>query len=85
MKKKIWIWLLIPVLLLVSAYLVLFQINHFAVVIQPKGEAEITISVGEPYVEQGVEMKLVGSLFLKDGIVLQESVARTGTVAGAES
>ena len=80
MKKKIWIWLLIPVLLLVSAYLVLFQINHFAVVIQPKGEAEITISVGEPYVEQGVEMKLVGSLFLKDGIVLQESVARTGTV-----
>jgi len=79
-KKKCLFLLLIPVLTAVCIYVVLFHINRFSLVIETRGETEITLSVGDAYVDPGVELKLVGTLLFRDGIILEEPAVRTGTV-----
>lgn len=80
MKKKVWFGLLLLVLIPVVAYLVLFELNIFSFVIEPKGQPEITLSLGETYEEPGVEMKLVGSLFFRDGIAVDRELMVIGSV-----
>lgn len=79
--KKIWIVaLLVLILLPVTAYVVLFQINRFEFVLELNGQQEVALSVGESYEEQGVRMKLVGTRFFREGIAADGVVSVTGNV-----
>ena len=71
----------ILVLLLCSAYFVLFHINQFYVEIHLRGDSDLRIEYGEVYHEPGAEVWLYGTRFLQDGIILEQAeIAVEGNV-----
>lgn len=60
-------------LLLLSAWLLLFRINRFSLSIRLKGEQEYVLEYGETYEEPGAGLLLRGTLFLKEGITPKDT------------
>lgn len=67
------------VILAVAAWFVLFHVNQFQLEIRLNGEGTVTLEYGDPYVEQGSAVYLTGTLFLKDGLLLEEVIAQTSS------
>ena len=76
-KRRPWKWLFgiaaAAVLLLAAAAVTVFYVNRFRVSIQLKGEPEILVQYGQPYTDPGVEVRLQGTLFWKEGIVPEDA------------
>ena len=79
--RKGWIVLLLLLVMIpLGIYLVLFRLNRFDLQIQLRGEKEMTLAVGEYYAEPGLEVRLVGSLFFREGIPVDVSHTVSGEV-----
>ena len=61
------------VILTLTAAFVFFRINRFSLSIQLDGAREIDLAYGEAYQEPGARAILQGTLFWKDGIVLEDA------------
>lgn len=73
---KILLWVLLALVLLIgAAFVLLFYINRFSLEIRLLGEKNVTVEYGEAYEEPGAEVYLKGTLFLKEGMLLQEAAA----------
>ena len=59
---------LLPVILAVAAYVVLFQVNTFSLVMELSGEPELDVDYGTVYEEPGYRAVLYGTMFCKEGI-----------------
>ena len=74
-RGAVWKWLAgiftVLILLAVSAYVVVFRVNEFSLAVQMAGEAEQTIEFGSTYTDPGAQTVLYGTLFLKDGVVVE--------------
>ena len=55
-------------LLLAGIWYFLFQVNQFSVSVVTKGDSEIILEFGTPYLEPGVDAFLKGTLFWQDGV-----------------
>ena len=73
----------ICVSLMAVGVVILFAVNRFSLTLEPKGNTETVISVGEAYQDPGVEAKLTGSLFFREGISLDIPVNVQGCVDSA--
>lgn len=81
--KKIWkivIALFSVMLLFTAAWFVLFQWNRFSLVIRLRGEQNDTAQQGIYYEDPGADVKLVGTLFFKEGIDLDVKPKVSGDV-----
>ena len=72
--------LVIAAVVCVGGWLILFRLNQFSLVVQLRGDGQPVISQGEFYEDPGAEVRLVGSLFFRDGILLDLEPLREGTV-----
>lgn len=81
--RRILFWCLLAMALLTgAAYFTVFHINQFTLAIHLNGEREVRLEYGEPYVEPGAQLWLYGSLFWKEGIVLEQpEIQIDGTVS----
>ena len=70
-----WKWLLgitaTLVVLAAAAYIVVFRVNQFSLSVELTGEQEQTLEYGSAYDDPGAQAVLYGTLFLKDGIVVE--------------
>lgn len=84
--RRILLWcFLIVALLMGAAYYTVFHINQFTLAIQLNGEQELRLEYGEPYEEPGARLWLYGSLFWKEGVLLEQPEIRIeGTVSEQE-
>ena len=65
-----------------AVYVTVFHINQFSLEVHLKGQPEILLECGETYEEAGTETWLRGTLFCREGILLEEVVAEAeGTVS----
>ncbi|MGM9628430.1 MAG: immunoglobulin-like domain-containing protein [Faecousia sp.] len=73
---KPWKWalglLLLLVLLGVTGWAVLFRFNRFTLSVQIAGEEQIQLEYGQEYREPGARTRLTGTLFWKDGLILED-------------
>ena len=86
-KKKIWkalIALSCVILILVVAWFVLFRWNRFTLVIQLRGGENDRTQQGIYYQDPGADVKLVGTLFFKEGIDLDVKPRISGDVNVSE-
>ena len=76
-RGTVWKWLVgivvVLAVLAASAYVVVFRINQFSLSIQMAGEPEQLLEYGSRYTEPGAEAVLYGTLFLKEGMVMEKS------------
>lgn len=79
---RIWIAaVLATVGLLIAVYVTVFQINRFSIVLQVDSAPELTIAYGDGYTQPQSRVLLKGTLFLKEGRLLEETpVTVQGTV-----
>lgn len=71
--RRVLLWCILGILLLAgAAYVTVFHINQFSLQIQLKGEPELRLECGEAYEEPGAELWLYGTLFYKEGILLEQ-------------
>lgn len=77
---KILITLIILLLIPTVAFLTLFVVNRFTLVVDVFGEQETEMAWGTPYQDSGAGARLVGSLFFKEGIRLDTPVTAEGVV-----
>ena len=80
---RIFLTAAICVSLMAVGVVILFAVNRFSLALEPKGERETVISVGEAYQDPGVSAKLTGSLFFRDGFMLEIPVNVQGCVDSA--
>lgn len=65
-----WIWLLILLLgLVMTAWLILFRVNRFTVVLTLAGEPQMTLEYGAHYEEPGASAVVRGTRFFREGFV----------------
>lgn len=78
---KLWKWILgilgILTLLVAGAYVTVFHINRFTLVVHMVGEPEQYVEYGESYEDPGAEAVLYGSLLWKNGIGPEDVVLHT--------
>ena len=76
-KRKIWKILLLILLALVgiaaTVWFVAFRVNVFSLNIVLNGDRDMIIEYGETYQEPGGQVYLQGTLFLQEGILLEEA------------
>ena len=81
---KVWLAVLIVVLavflLAVSAWLLLFGYNRFALVLEPRGGEHVALDFGEQYQESGCRVVLRGTRLWTDGVEVDVPVQTSGTV-----
>ena len=82
--RRILFWCVFVLLLLAgAAYVTVFHINRFSLEIHLKGDEEVRLEYGETYEETGAELWIYGSLFWKEGILLEQpEIQIDGTVTG---
>lgn len=72
---KLFLGIIVSMIALIgAAWFVLFRANHFQLEIRLHGEETITLEYGDAYEEKGAAVYLTGTLFLKDGKLLEEVV-----------
>lgn len=77
---KILITLIILLLIPAVAFLTLFVVNRFTLVVDVFGQQEAELTWGTSYQDSGAGARLVGSLFFKEGIRLDTPVTAEGVV-----
>ena len=77
--KIIFAILLSALLLISAAWFVLFHVNQFYLEIRLNGEQQITLEYGDSYEEPGAQVFFCGTVFLKDGRLLEEVAAEIST------
>lgn len=78
MLPKLIVFSVAAVSVLVLAYLLLFSVNRFSLVLTPRGAAEVTHAYGESWNDPGVEAKLTGTLFFTEGIAVDAAITVRG-------
>ena len=77
---KILVTFIILLLIPTVAFLTLFVVNRFTLVVDVFGQQEAELVWGTPYQDSGAGARLVGSLFFKEGIRLDTPVTAEGVV-----
>lgn len=84
-RKILLVCALVLVLLTGAVYFGIFHLNRFRLEIHLIGEAEQRLEYGETYEESGAELWIYGSMFLKEGILLEKPEIRIdGSVSESE-
>ena len=78
--RSFFVGVLVLVLLVVGGWLAFFRLNQFSLVIQLKGDVHASAYQGEYWEDPGSDVKLVGSLFFRNGIDTNIQPDRTGYV-----
>lgn len=70
----------VGVVLLIPAciFLLLFVVNRFSLVVELRGDREMTLEWGEVFSDPGVDVKLVGTWIFKDGLPVDAEVISGG-------
>ena len=84
--RRVLMWCaLVTAVLAGAAYYIVFHINQFTLTIRLEGEPELRLEYGEAYREPGAQLVLSGSLFWKEGILLESPEIRIeGEISGEE-
>ena len=73
---SVWKWLVgilaVLILLAAAAYVVVFRVNEFSLAVQMAGQPDETVEYGNAYADPGAKTVLYGTLFLKDGVVMED-------------
>lgn len=72
-------------LLAAAAYVTVFHINQFSLQIHLNGEEEMRLECGEAYEDPGAQLWLYGSLFWKEGVLLEQpEIQVDGIISGQD-
>ena len=84
--RRILVWcVLVLALLAGGSWFAVFHLNHFTLEIRLNGKQEMRLEYGDPYEEPGAQLWLYGSLFWREGILLQRpEIQIQGTVSETE-
>ena len=79
--RRLWrspvLWCLAAVIVMMGiACYIIFGVNRFSLTIRLLGETQQRLEYGQTYEEAGAELWLYGSLFWKDGVLLEEPEIR---------
>lgn len=77
--RQVLLWcVLVLMVLAAAAYYTVFYINQFSLEIQLNGDPQMRLEYGEPYEEPGARLVLYGTLFWKEGVLLEQPEIRIG-------
>ena len=76
-RSAVWKWLLgiaaALALLAAASYVVIFRVNQFSLSVEIAGEEEQLLEYGSSYEDPGAKVMLYGTLFLKDGMEMENT------------